>query len=293
MAVAYASSNITEQSGDALVTVTKPTGLAVGDMLLAICMRGSDGVAVSGWNVPSGWTLIANRTVTNRVTTLVAAKVADSGDVAAASFDFTPDGADGNKSAVTLMRLTGTFTAGTGLFTSDNDVDDSTGGENHVTFTGGVTPVGASALLIMVLALYENIDIAYSNYSVVNNNPTWTELYDRYYDPSGNGLAYGIAYGSYASATATGNYAADVDSNGANYTGVLISLSESVNITVSPTVVTTTISVQAPSITTGSSYSPSVITTTVTVQAPTVTTSLPKWVNTDKSSTTWSNSDKS
>ncbi|MCK4501362.1 hypothetical protein KAU11_12750, partial [Candidatus Babeliales bacterium] len=91
------------------IVITKPTGLAVDDLMVAK-------IALYDWlddnrtlSTPAGWTLAANST-TGTSTRLVRIadfyKVADSGDTAASDFTFSASGAVGFMSGY-LARISG------------------------------------------------------------------------------------------------------------------------------------------------------------------------------------------
>lgn len=224
MAVAFASATQNSQGGDSDITVTKPTGLASGDMLVAFCIRDVD-----GFDTPSGWTLLGEGGI---ITSF--AKVADSGDAAASNFTFSPAGTSGDTSIVMLVRLTGTFTGGVANLVIDaQGTDASTGGENLASFSG-LTPVANNSVLLMAGAIQEGTDVAFSGYATANNNPSWTEQYDLSSTDSGINIEFALAYATYASTGATGNFSFTPDTNG-TYSGFLVSISESTNVTVNAT----------------------------------------------------------
>lgn len=280
MAVAYASSTEGSETGDGNLVMTKPTGLASGDVLVAFCTRETDGANTGSFNTPAGWTLIDSTEVANDIYGAVFTKIADSSDAAASSFTFVPSVA-GDNSAGILVRVTGAaFTSVVGNIVGDTSSDASTGGENAVSFAG-IDPLGGSCLLLMFLVNRDSsFDVAFSGYAVANNNPSWTEAHDF----EGNNSSLAMAYGSYASGNVTGNYSAVVNQDG-DYVGALVAVTETVSVTVSPAVITATATVQAPSVSAGATVSPAVITATITVQAPTVSTADPDWRNTDKTDT--------
>ena len=140
MAVAYQShQTATHNTAGTPLTITKPTSLAVGDLMIAFLYGGRN---IGNWTTLAGWTLIGACTTTDGTDAnlTVQAKIADSSDVAASNFTFTPNGAHGEKFGI-LTRITGSFGPGiAALITSDFD--------NSVinTGTGGVTPRGLNSL---------------------------------------------------------------------------------------------------------------------------------------------------
>ena len=283
MAVAIASKAAAESTGaGTTLVITKPTGLAIGDLLVAFLFGARSS---TGWATPSGWTLIksANETSGNNANLTVVAKVADSGDAGASDFSFVPDGSTEEKRG-DLYRLTGDFSAGIGsLIVSDSDsnVSIDTG---VVTFPGGVTPIGISSLLMFAAcsASGNTSPPTYSGWAVVSNNPSWTEDIDARVGTSVS-LFYGLAYGDSSSSGATGNYSVAVG-NGDNFAGVLVSISETVDVTVSPAVINMIATVEDPAITGDANITPAVIDLNSSIPDPVITTEASKVTNTDKSS---------
>lgn len=283
MAVAYAShQTATSNTMGAGLTITKPTSLAVGDLMIAFLWGGRN---AGDWSTLSGWTKLGSAVTTDGTDAnmTVLAKVADSGDTAASDFTFTPHASHEEKFGL-VARITGTFSAGIGsLIVSDFDTDVTSSA------TGGVTPVAANSLLLMGVINHTAAAAGGGN-AVTNNNPSWTTQVADFVNTAVD-MGYNLATATFTVSTATGGYSW---SNGALSGACLISVSESTDVTVSPTVISTTMNIIAPTVTGGATVTPAVIGLTATVQAPTVTTAEPKWKNPDKSSApSWSNPDKS
>lgn len=279
----YASSATATNEDDAdALTITKPTGLAAGDMLLAILGASGQSTlfALSGWG-----TLISNTGSTTDLTVLW--KIATADDAAASNFTFTHGDTSTVSRAGILYRITGTF-GGAGNFVSVTDSDTVA----VAGYSPGVTPSGSTALLVMG-AITTVQGTTTSAYAVINNNPTWTERCDL----SVNGAAditLSSATGDYASGADTGDFhmtfSGTVDSR-----SYLIALSDSANVTATPAVVTMTAAAQAPSVAGGATVTVSApVTMASSTLTPSVAISLPTWTNPDKSSApSWSNPNKS
>lgn len=264
-------------------TITKPTGLAEGNLMVAVIgYQHSSGVTFTS----SGWTSVIHIDAALGLESLF--KIADAGDVAASNFAFaTTDLGTGDcASAAILYRVSGTFT-GAANFVTDTD----TSSDSAAVYTGGVDPAGTTALLIMGAAT-ATAGVTSSTYAVVNNNPSWTERGDIDNNDTLD-VTLSSATGSYAAATTTGNYSLTLSSAVASR-GYIIAISDNENVTATPAVISMASAVQSPSVTGGATVSPSVVTLASAVQSPTVTTAAPDWTNTDKSSApSWSNPDKS
>lgn len=283
MSVAYQSIASAVALGDSNLVISKPSGLADGDIMVAFLYRNGDGL---GFATLSGWALVED--VNNgSFSTTVLAKKADSGDVAASTFTFSPDSTSGDNSAGSIVRVSGNFTQVVTTYLADaGGVDTSSGGENAVAYTG-LTPVAANSLLLMFIGTTNGSnDVDVSGYAVANNNPTWTEIANvnqTYAD-------YGIAHGSYASASATGNFSAVVNFNG-SYIGHLVSICESVDAAGTVGFVSSTQTAFTPTGSAGTSGTVGFVSSTQTAfDAPEGRDSSPtQWTNESQVSTTWTN----
>lgn len=130
----------TATSSSSLV-LTKPTGLAVGDLLVEY-QQTTDGSTTS-FNTPAGWTL---RGIVNMSDSLrgygVYTKVADSADVAASNFTFTTDVVVDTYVGI-LLRVSNV--AEIQAFDIKNNAPSST----TMSFTGTVTPKVVDSLLLL------------------------------------------------------------------------------------------------------------------------------------------------
>lgn len=285
MAVAFASSSTGTNSGDSALVITKPTGLAAGDVLVAFCLRAFDG---SGFSTPSGWTLLQSQADGTAYSVSVFAKVADSTDAAASNFSFSVASATGDGTAGALCRITGeSFTSVAANIAS---VDGTATGTSSLSYTG-LTPVGPNSLLVMFVSNQDsNFDVTYSAYAVANSNPTWTEAYDV---ATVENMDYAIAYGTFAPTTTTGNFSATASQSG-DHIGCLVSIIETASVTVEPSVINMTVGIQAPSVAADAVVSVGAVSLTSNAPAPTLTLGAAKWSNTDKSAApTWTNTNKS
>lgn len=282
MAVAYQShNNDGPTAGDR--TVTKPTGLAVGDMMIGIA--NSENEETIGF--PSGFTTLAtqdgNTGGGNGGTLKVGYKIADASDVAASNFTFT---GVGNVMAAAIVRVTGASTDIQAASDSDSGVTATP------TLTMGVTPSQPSSLLLFILHASSNSNAARtaSAYAVTTDNPSWTEIVD-INTTSGNDLLLAVAYASRTETTATGDATVTLSGTSGGIAGVLLSIAPVTDVGLTPSVINLVASIQAP--TPGSSFViSSPIVETASVQAPTVTTAGAKWTTPNKSSSTWDNTNK-
>lgn len=213
-------------SGIGTLTITKPTGLAVGDILVASVFGGGGGDV----STPSGWTsLITVDTDYDVYRARCFTKTADASDVAAANFAFS--NSYGGFCYGFLSRLSG---AAYDKITTYNRSNSAT---SSVSYTG-VTPAYADSLFIIVSAFGNGGGSSpyFSSYAMATSNPTWTEQVE--YD-NGGGFASSIASSTRSASTATGNISLSISGLGANsdvYSYLLVFL-PTANVATTPTTV--------------------------------------------------------
>lgn len=283
MAAFRSIASATGAAGSAVVT--KPAGLADGDLMVALCSQ----VNTSGnWNTPSGWTDMGNVQTPGDLDVRIFAKKADASDAAASDFTFTYSAS--SKVEAIVYAISGTF-AGTANIYAISVVAATEAVTDVLRAATGITPSSANSLLIMFIygSFTDSDNNTISNYALETDNPTWTER-DEIQDNGGtNTVRIGTATATRTAVTATGYFQADVSTGavGANGSvGALLAIQDTANGTHNATVIDATLTVQAPTVTGGSQASPAVITATIAVQAPTVTggTNDALWKNLDKPS---------
>lgn len=262
------------------ITLTKPTGTVDGDLLVAV-VASQPGSAPD--SVPSGWT--ERHVASSAVLGYVYTKIASS---EGASWDWGIAGTN-EACAGVVLRIDGHDP------TSYWDTSAEAAVSNSATpsFANTITPASTSQLLIFVIVAKETGDAAtVGSYAIATDNPTWTERADLLYEA--NDYLVAVATAPRTSANATGNSSCAIGAATTDSEGVMISILSNPNVTVTPSVIDMTFSIQAiASITGGAVASPAVITITASIQAPTVTLTPAKWSNTDKNSASWNNLDKS
>lgn len=159
-AVVESTSTVTTLTARPLV-LTKPTGLAVGDMLLAFVVQNAGSSATL--STPSGWTaVLANDQDSDTKTSGAAfAKIADAGDVAASDFSFTTNNAS------SLMGVLYRISGHAGISSI----------ANAVTYA----PPGNSSLVFIFAYAGDNdgSSTSWSGYSITGGaTPTFTERID-------------------------------------------------------------------------------------------------------------------
>lgn len=166
MPISVASSASTTFTSGASVTVNKPSGLASGDLMVAIV--GSSGTPSD----KAGWT--TNGSQSNSGANIKSMyKVADSTDASATNFTFTS--ASGEVAAL-ILRVIG-FAENSPFAGDIEGIVDSAAPQ---TITGSFTPPYDGSLMIMGMIM-SNVDASQdsvSSYTVSGSNPSWTEYLD-------------------------------------------------------------------------------------------------------------------
>jgi len=275
MAISYESIQSQTDDGSATITITKPTSLAVGDLMVAFIGSGQDATtnsSLAGWTEVDG---VADASFwgANPGNNTCLAKVADSGDTAASNFTFTKGGGN-DESVGAILR----FSSDVGSFDIDNLIvsdAQAAAGNPTITFVGGVTPVGGSSYLVM--GVFTDNASTSTGWAVATDDPSWTEVLDLQISASSD-ATLSIAYGSRTETSATGNYSTILDSNYEGL-GILLAINEMVDVTISPDPLVMTSAVPAVAVTGGATVSPSPLVITSSVPEVTVTVTTVSWTN--------------
>lgn len=280
MDIAVSSVSIGAWASGTSLAITKPTGLAVGDLMVAIVSY-QKGRTLT---VPSGW---ANNGVYNanigEFRTVLSYKVADSSDVAASDFTWTISGGAESRAGC-IMRITNWDSTMdlTGSITNGSNVDD----DSTPTFAQTITPTRNNSLIIFAsTASTAGGAITGSNYAMATDNPSWTEQVDI---NDGGNRGFFVATAIRSATSATGNFSLTASGGGAGVDWVSISAfilrTTQITASVSDTVnITDTISATRCRVAT--------VTDTVSLTDD-VEASNNEWNNLDKNTSTWNNLDK-
>ncbi|WP_338226614.1 PKD-like domain-containing protein [Algoriphagus taiwanensis] len=201
------------------LTIDKPTGLAVGDLMIAtIGQSDNDSDNLNTAIVASGWTIIDSRLIgsngNNRWWGTVLYKVATAADVAAANFSFTGD--------PDAESMVGGITAFSGVdptnpfFGTFNNINTRSDDEVRAT---GINSVPAGYGVVMLGIIGDNVN--FSNWRTTNPNSLSQVMYER--SSSGADLAVGAAWNLKPTSGNTGLGRADL-SNDEFSGGLLLAL---------------------------------------------------------------------
>lgn len=216
-------------SDSASIVITKPTSLAVGDLMVAGIWYDNDGTGSSVINTPSGWTLEETVSIsTNSSYLAVFTKVADSSDVAASNFTFATNNVDASYHMIGhIVRVTSY-----GIYT-----DSSTGSATSSTTATvtGFTPSRANCLLIGFSGVSDTTLRDTSSWALATDNPTWTERADTSFSDTTRRSSLAVYTATRSQTSATGNITVTVSGNVNNRVGAaIIAISPQVNGSVTP-----------------------------------------------------------
>ncbi len=284
MASQFQTSSISNLANSSAVSLTKPTGTVDGDLLITfICGNGT----VAPSSVPSGWTLI--RSSDSGGTTTQASihsyyKVASS---EGSSYSWT---AGSSIAGGMVLRVTGQESTPIDAHTGTGNQGANAWSNDISAYSTTISQARVNELVIMAAVVY-NQDIgtpSLSDWKMATNNPTWTELYDNALNSGGaNNWVMGCAYATRESSGATGDLTFDYNSGGERYAAQTMFVTNLNAQTFTETVTCTD---------TGTTNNVGFNLTVADTVTPSDTVTAEKqktWATQDKSSTTWTNQDKS
>lgn len=210
MAIVVESTSTNTASSATSLTITKPTGLAVGNLMVApLSIHNSGDSETDTWNTLSGWTAAVGGNFNSFISLSLQYKIADAGDVAASNFTFTASGTAG-RLAGSILRCSGNAPSSV-LGASDSESNTSSG----TSFSGSLssyTPPGNGALVIIQIGSYSSGNPGFptvSGYDTTTSGISFTELYDNGSASSNTGVT-SAAYGIQTTAAALTAYSATV-----------------------------------------------------------------------------------
>jgi len=161
---------------------TKPTGLALGDLMLVFLLQSQDGTSgvMPASTTPAGWTenaLASGTDGPNTPTRLqVFSRVAEAADVAASNFTFPVGIGTGGYSGGSMFRISNSAITPPTIFISGLDTTRN----EFAAFTGSLNVAFDDSILFMALIGRDNgVADGTSDFTVSGTNPTWTERYDQ------------------------------------------------------------------------------------------------------------------
>lgn len=201
------------------ITINKPTGLAVGDLMIAI-VGGPNDYSV---NTKSGWTGLtqAQSVEGNQLTAKAQWKIADAADVAASTFVFSTNTGSGLTGCI--LRFSGHNPSAP--INAENAVHNNTN-TTTPSIACGITPAVANCMILASIWQAEGSTTTASGYAVATDSPTLTERLDQAGTVAGTsrGMSMHVATGERAATSATGNLSATMSNSGDRFVGILIAI---------------------------------------------------------------------
>lgn len=217
---------ITNSGSGTSVTAAGLASLAVGDLMVAHFVHQASGRTIT---MPAGWTQVNKTESGSGYSSLIAYKIADSGDVSGNSFQFSISGGAVQMS-LHVMRFTGQRIV-TPVTVSNGQANAS----STSIASSGITPPNDDCL-IGIFALVAGTT-SVSGYSINTSSPTFTEAYDDNTNVSG-AFTRAAAFGLRSASTPTGNVLATAANAGVNICQI-IAISPPLTITVNDTITVT------------------------------------------------------
>ncbi len=268
--------------GTGNTVIPKPSGLALGDLMIAGVRSFLNASSVS-ITPPAGWTTEETTTITSGAYPTqrlsVFTKVAESADVSASDFTFTTNGSAIQGGIIVRVSSPGLTNAGE----SSASVNVTATSETLPT----LTPSRANCLFIFFGSRGSNVthsaDI--SAVSLATDNPTWTERAQVALNITNRSHVLSCFTATRIQTTATGTITFNFTSPGSGQltNGIMLAISPQVNGSVTPTT-----KVNAYALSPIQSIALEAIVDNPTTDETTYT----QWTNPDKPSTTWNNTDK-
>jgi hypothetical protein len=201
MALPVVESTSSGQSETSSVTITAPTGITTGDLLIGSYTAFRFGGSYSN-NTPAGWTTIRSSvgTVSNKVGTNTFYKVAVLADETATDYTFTTTTADEINGSI--LRVSGAA-EGNEITVSEVDVITASAGTT-ISHTGTSTPPTGESLMVMCTgggSLTSSAVVTTSTYTATPT-VTWTEQMDSgYRNGASDGSSHSVATAPYTGTT--------------------------------------------------------------------------------------------
>lgn len=279
MAFAFINATSVNSASSSSLVCNKPTNTAQNDIMFALVSQSGAGGYPN--SVPSGWASLGqNHSVSFNELFWKSAGGSEPGD-------YTWGFAGSQQGRVTIVTYRDGFATSSPIDVVSNTAYTT----NNATFRAASMSVTATGSPLIFFATgVKTFAINYTKPSVPTTD--WAENFDGGAETSDMWVE--VASMVWSGSGATG----DMDATGSdtpesgNKHAFAVALAQPVSVTVSPTVITTTFTVQAPVITAGATVGPAVVTMTISVQSPTVTTVASDWANGTKNTSIYTNETK-
>jgi hypothetical protein len=298
MALVVESTSSAKVSNSDSVTVTKPTGVAVGDLLL---------IAANGWalDLPActGFDVAVSHTTTTGTDMSIALlyRIADASDVSASNYTVTLAGAQ-TSGIVGMLRVSG-WSSGNPVYASAS----ASGTGDPITSSGttGLSVSRASQQLLLILNGFKSdsgalSSASFSGYSITSSdsNPSWTEVVDgtEGVAASSANLGFSCAYATSTDVSTITAYSTTVSSDVSGDADLICSLLVVINSPVNASGTSALHSADAdffaPTASAGTTGSNALLQADADFFDPSGTATEQIWANETKTSTSWTNESK-
>lgn len=204
------------------LTITKPSGLSVGDLMIWV-ISGDNPSSTSNpdYAPPAGWAVQATMASSgNNERQIVWSKIATGGDVSATDFSATWLG--GSIVGGVILRISGHNPT-----TPVQTVSQARANNEPIAtpiYPITVTPNYANSLLIFASSSFDSsgINLTASGYSIVTDNPIWTERVDEFVVDSANRHNLAVATAPRASQASTGDATVTINTSCDQMLGAMI-----------------------------------------------------------------------
>ena len=265
-------------------SLTKPTGLAVGDLMIATGVTSDDSTTTYSFNTPTGWTAIASKSHSSAAQRRQWIgsfwKIADSADVAASAFSFTATGT-ARVLGMSCYRISGAHPT----TPIENSATGTTGVGTTFSGTATFTPTYTNSLFLMFSLVEQGTTI--SGYSISPNDITWTEGYDA----TTTNITSSGATGLRSAVTQLSTFSYTLALAGQS-SGILVEVKPAVSDTVSADILSFVSTALAVTIAVGVTIFPSVLSLSSSILTPAIS-SVGEWTPSTRHSATLTASTKS
>jgi hypothetical protein len=211
-----------------ILVIAKPSGLAVGDLLVAGIWADRDGGSDATISTPAGWTSEANVAIPSTDAAIACfTKVADSSDVAASDFTFTGGGSTGSMHMIGHLLHVTTYGNNAGVSSASDITTSAT-----LTITSFTPSPAIAEALYVVFAGRSYISTApqVTAVSMATSNPTWTERAEVAVNGSTTDSTFAVYTANRTQTTATGNFTVTfANTNNTRTGGIAIAFNPSIS----------------------------------------------------------------
>ena len=284
--VVESSTKATTTADVSSITITKPTGLALGDLLIA-CIATYDGDNRTH-TTPAGWS-VGTQTTSQLVKTTIFYKEAESADVSASNFTFNMSANTGFISGV-LVRITGHVPV-TPITVGESDAANVSAQSSYSPTTSITPDTEENSILLMSFALLASAPGGTPTMGSYASTPsaTWTEIQDAGLATTA-GMAHGVAYAEYDTDTEVTSRSATQSSSGNYQASSIVVIRGSIDKNTIPTFVSSTQTVFTPTGIADTAITlPLVASTQSKFDPGGKATSPTQWTNEADTDTTWTN----